>query len=745
VRTVGFTILVPFLCSLAHADEANPRRIYNEARRAFEKKDFNAAKKGFLTARDSAQGDVELRARAAFNLGLTLAKEAEGQNGPEALEALRQSAAWFRDLIHLGSDAKETADARICLEVILRRIQALADELNKGQNSLDARLSRVIDDERALRERIADLWNRVDAQGVVTAPTAFREEFQAAESLQRTLLADASTVADLAADETEKIRGKTEKERSQEESMRLVMLGNMEKYGEAARSEMADARHLLGRLQVERAHGKVLAALAALTRAREQMQDPVSVLRGLAEDERTIQLQTTALDGLKKKAFTLDTGKAAKAPVWLTAKHVEEQQTDLDSRLLEVLDRLRAGGQQSSAPNSSEKASDRRMQEILEAAKEAIAPLTNSEQAMIRAKGALSGEDLSGAERAEGDAIAGLLAALERFSDVRGLIELAYADQSVILELLSPDKKDRALSTEGRASLVLEATGHNRDRLARLESKFRDELTALSETTASAPDGGVPNRDVEGQKQLYEQAEMERKSAAQALDTFSDKLKKRSTDLTGSAKLCLSHLESLRRLFFSIVEHLQALHESQAKTYDKTAAAQTSKEDSERAAQLGAAAPTEEQHAQLGAQLADALRKQADEAAQGQKTPGADKKLGDAASEVDGATAAMQKAAAGLKEATASGATMSIDLADTLKNQKEAMARLQKAIELLSPPQPSKGQNQQKGQKQKQESKQVSNEQAERQLQEVREREAERQRERDRRRQTPPEQVEKDW
>src|SRR5262249_9208050 len=153
------------------------------------------------------------RSRAAFNLGLTLARQAESAKGQEALDALKQSAAWFRDAIRLKSEDK---DARICLEVVLRRIQVLADQLNKGQNSLEARLSRTIEDERALRLRLSDLWNRIDGAGATDEPLAFREEFQAAETFQRTLLADASAVADLAADETAKIQGKAEKERSDE-------------------------------------------------------------------------------------------------------------------------------------------------------------------------------------------------------------------------------------------------------------------------------------------------------------------------------------------------------------------------------------------------------------------------------------------------------------------------------------------------------------------------------------------------
>jgi Ca-activated chloride channel family protein len=739
-RVVALVLLM--LSTSARADE-NPRHSYNEARRAFAAKDLAAARKGFLAARDGAQGDVELRYRAAFNLGVTLAQQAQSAAGQEALDELKESAAWFRDAIHLQPDDK---DARVCLEVVLRRIGVLADQLNRGQNSLEARLSRVIDDERALRLRLSDLWTRIDAAYATEQPVAFREEFQAAEALQRTLLAEASAISDLAADETAKIQGKGEKERSDEERMRLVMLANMEKYGEVGRSAMADARHVLSRLQIEKAHARVEAALDALKRAREQVQDPVAVLRGLTEDQAGTRVQTAALDELNKKQLKLDSGEIAKAPVWLNGEQLGERQTDLDGRLSELLQRLRAAVEHSGQASSSEPAKDPRMQEVVEAAAEAIAPLEGAQKAMTQTKDALARADLAAAVKSEDDALLGLTRALERFSDIRGLIELTYADQKTLVELLTPSAKPaRPLSTEERATRVRDAIDHNRDRLARLERKFQAEQQQLTQAAAT-PNGGKPSPDAEGQRQLYEQAEAERKSAAQALETLAERVHKRSGDLVGAATLARDHVESLRRLFFSIIEHLKELHESQSKTYDRTAAAKGKKSDADRQAQLAPATDAEQQHAQLGSELVQALRRQADQAAQAKDGAGPDagKRFGEAAGEVDGATQAMQKAADALKQGTGASATMSLDLQSVLLSQKDALTHLEKAIELLSPPQNQNQDGKQKQQQQK-ESKQVSNDQADRQLQEIREREAARQREKQNRQRIPSEPVEQDW
>jgi Ca-activated chloride channel family protein len=725
----GLALVLVLACTgVAHAGGGSPRHGYNEARRAFAKGDYVAAQKGFLEARDSAAGDVDLRYRAAFNLGLTFAKQADANKDKpqEALDVLKQSAAWFRDALHLRS---EDNDARVSLEVVLRRIQALADQLNKGQNSLEARLGRAIEDERALGGQLGELWDRIAAAGAEREPLHFRDDFQTAETAQRTLLADATAVSDLAGDETAKIQTKGEKERTDEERMRLVMLGNMDKYMEVARPAMADARHLLARLQVEKAHERVGTAVEALKRAREQVQDPITVLKGVAEEEVTLRTQTGALDGLRHKAFKLESGDTAKAPVWLTAGHLGEGQTSVQGRTSELLARLRAGVEHDPPKDTD---ADPRAKQVLAAAKDAIPPLEAAEKAMSAAKDALAADDLAAATKSESDALTGLFAALEKFSDIRSLIELAYGDHKKIVELLTPNASDHR-STRERETQLHELEQHNRDRLTRLGQKIAAEQAALAQAKQ-------PDEKAQGQKQLYEQAETERKNAESALETEGHA---KGTAVLESAKATLTHIEALRRLFFSIVEHLKELAENQGNTRDRTAAAQGAKSDTERQEKLGPALAAQQRHTEMGGEIAKALRKQADEAGKSQDAQAqqAAKQLAAAAPEVESATEAMQQAGDSLAQGTGKDASMSLDLSAVVDNQKQALAHLAKAIELLSPPQQQQNQQQDKQQEQKQ----VSGEQAARQLQEVREREAARQRDKQKRERIAQEPVEKDW
>ena len=121
-----------------------PRRSYNEGREAFQRGDLAQAEAGFIAARDGAGDDAELRFRAAFNLGLLRARKAEGlvkEKPEDAMAALQESAAWFRDAVR---QRPEDRDARANLERVLRRAQRLTDQLNQGQNGLLQRLTRVL-------------------------------------------------------------------------------------------------------------------------------------------------------------------------------------------------------------------------------------------------------------------------------------------------------------------------------------------------------------------------------------------------------------------------------------------------------------------------------------------------------------------------------------------------------------------------------------------------------------------------
>jgi hypothetical protein len=832
-------VMVVLACALAGcADEGadSARARYNQALADYEAGRWAKAAEGFLAARDRAGLDPDLRFRAAFNLGLAHARQADaardgqgepggatedgaagGQDaakaGPEAtLEQLRQSAAWFRDAVRLDP---EDTDARVNLEVVLRRIQILADELNQGQNSLEARLDRVIEDQRGLRDQVRALMQRVAESGAETEPVAFQDDFDALATFERRLLADAGTVSDLAGEELGLLQGKEQRE--QKDEVRVVQLQNLDVYLQAARSDLADTRRLLRRLSGDRAHRRSDAALAALKRAREQLLDPVTVLKGVAQDQIQVLQHTVGLDQLGKADIQVGAGQgrsgnqpdgsgpAAAAPAgppsWLTAEHLRERQEVLQQRTDEVLARLRAGvtaAQNPDDPNAQSPGAagapeDPRQQRVLAQAADAIPFVEQAVSHMQGAAAALStssatspatavpGAGLREAAEKQAQALEALFRAIERFSDIRGLIELVYRDHAATSALLTPADAPEAaslppeitaLSTAERTERILALVRQNRDRLARLDGLFSDELAALdaqaqagAQDPAAAPGQAPPEQAEESaaQRQLYVQAQGLRVQAEQALGRVEDMMSKiGAVDVAGARAAsaeAMQHIEELRRLFFSIVEHLKELLQHQTGTHDQTGSAAAGP-DEELASRLAALIEAQGQHATMGQALAQALAEQADAAAQAPPQPGAPdaadaaERLGQAAQEVSQATTQMQGAADFLRKDAEVAQTSSVDVAPTMQAQQLAIEHLENAIRLLEPPQEQQPQDQQQQQEQQQQDQQqqqqqqqqqaqeMSQQQAQRRLQEIRDREAERRREQP---QFKPEPVEKDW
>lgn len=769
----------------AASDREPARRLYNNARIAFSAGDYAKAESGFLAARDRADSDDELRFRSAFNAALSLAQRAAAltQEKPqEAIAALQQSVGWLRDAVRLRPT---DADARHNLEVVLRRLQQLNDQLSRGQNTLEARLARIIADERTLRDRIRGLLQRIQQAGTAAEPLSFHSEFEDASTFQRTLLSEAGAVLDLAGDERDRLSQKAEKDRSPEDQGRLVQLQNLEHYLNLARGTLADVARLLRRLQGDRAHRQSDVGVVQLKRAMEQLQDPVTVLKGLVADQMNTLGQTRALAESRSQATQLSVGAKgpvataqadaatkSQAPAWLTSPFLADQQRDLQPRAAELLARLQAGvdheakSPQSATnpPHAGQAPADPRQEaqrkRVLQAAREAIPLLNEGSKAMEGATASLAADQLAPATQSQLAALSSLLRALERFSGLRDLIELSYGDQNGLVQMLSGDSKSEfaKLPPAERSRLFAEAVTRNRDRLGRMQGLISDELQALNASPPQPPQGGPP-ADEKGQaearaaeKQRYELAEAKRKQAEEALGRLATQMGQKNAQLQPTAEEGRKHLEDLRRLFFSIIEHLKELHRNQTETLDHTNTAQSQKDEAERRRRAGPLGGEQDRHTAMGKALGEALAAQADQAGQSNdpQAKQAQKPLSDAAEEVRKAHGAMTQAGGLLKpdqatQSEAQGQSVPLDLEPAMEQQKQALSHIEAALRILEPEPPQQNQQKQdQKQNQQQEQEQLSQEQAARRLQAIREREAERQR----KKQAPPPSSnppEKDW
>ena len=764
----------PAVANEADEDESlTPRGRYNLGIEKLDANDTDAATDAFLTARDEAGPDPVLRYRAAFNLGFALAEGVAEDASPEdAIEQLRQSAAWFNDALRLAPPDDE--DARINLELVSRRIMQLADQLN-ADDRLETRLDRLIDDQRGLRDQVRGLLADVSAEQAGAEPLGFKNEFDGLASRERTLMAEVGDCIDLAAEERLFIEQTPEEERTQEQQGRVYRLQAVNDYLERARQSLGDARRRLRRLEGERGHRRADAALAELKRAREQLLDPLTVLNAIARDELELTNQTGALAEWQASAPPNET---TEPPAWLTLKHLGERQEDVAARTGGVL-----GGFE--AISSAPPAESPEQQRLAESVSEAVPLLREGLDAMRETINALAADQPRGAFAYQQDALKQLRLAIELFADAKGLIELAYASQHGIETLLNPTPEVAELADADRAETVFALAQENQRRLTRLEALLQEErqeelAAALAQAESNSDDSDSGQADSETPpdagaqqaiEQRYQRAEELRASAQNALTSLENEVQKSpnsqaARDASGES---MQAIDELRRLFFSIVEHLQALHADQADTHDRTATLQfeASADMTEQLpSEIGAVANRQSGHAQLGDALANALAEQADaaaaqpidEAAAAQDADAekpASERLAEAAAEVRKAGGLMHSASAVLNDAAPKAATMSPELEPALDDQVAALEHLENALRALSPEgERNRQQQQQQGQgeseaqqaqqaQQEPSEEQMSQRQALRRLQAIRDREADRQR----RRANPaaPEPVEKDW
>ena len=723
--------------------------------------DSDAAADAFLTARDEAGPDPVLRYRAAFNLGFALADGVAEDAPPEqAIEQLRRSAAWFNDALRLAPPDDE--DARVNLELVSRRILELADQLN-ADDRLEARLDRLIDDQRGLRDQVRGLLANVAAEQASAEPLGFKSEFDSLASRERTLMAEVGDCIDRAAEERLFIEQTPDAERTPEQQRRAYQLQAASDYLERARQSLGDARRRLRRLEGERGHRRADAALAELKRAREQLLDPLTVLNAVARDELELLNQTAAL-------ATLRAADADEPPAWLTAKHLGERQESIAARTGGLL-----GGFEAAAPTMpAESVAEQRLAKAVE---EAVPLLDQGLADMRDAIAALAADRPSEAATNQQQALKGVQQAIELFADAKGLIELAYASQQGIVTLLNPaEEADRELADADRADAVFALTQENQRRLARLATRLQEEQAeALAQTDVDS-DATSETQARQAAEQRYRRAEELRTQAQTGLAKLSRAIETVPATQAASAAAgeSLQALDELRRLFFSVIEHLQALVADQADTHDRTATLQfeaSADLADELTNQIGAVADRQNRHGQLGDALAAALAQQADaagtpppdDAATPEQAPSqeqqaaaqqAAEKLAEAAAEVRKAGGRMHSAGTLLADAAPKAATMSPELEPALDDQVAALEHLEKALQALAPPDGDRNQEQQEQQQsgdqsqaqqqpQPSEQEQMSQRQALRRLQAIRDREAERQRRRTN--PTTPEPVEKDW
>ncbi len=755
--------LLLLLVIAACGGEYRPARdTYNEGVGALAGGDHEKAEKLLVEARSAAGVDPELRFRAAFDLGVAYAQHAQkiraGKEDdlPKALELAQQSVSWFNDAQRLRKDDEPTKGN---LAIMRARVQALSDELRKSEAKLEARLDAAIKEQREVLDEARTAWYSIKQTGG-SDPLAEQGPLTHLADRERGIVSEVGVVSDLAVDEIDQIAKKPEDKRSDEEKVRVIQLKSLDIYVTDARSRIAEARRKLQDLAAEAGVARAEAALVALKRAREQLLDPINVLRGVAQDQLAL-LQETAYGG--GKSDLLGSGPEP-LPGWLAPPLLAERQSGLRDRVSEVKARLFAAVDRPVEPGSTSSMAnpppppdkqDPQQMKMLDRVRAALPGVGEAYDAMELAKASLLATKLTDAMEHERKALEALARAIEQFSDLKQTVELAYAEQQAVGKLLSPDSKE--LDAKERGTQTKDGLTRNVDRMKRLQGLIAD---ALADASKPAPAQGPDGKPIDAEqtaaheqaatqaKQLYARAEQLRGEIAGTLETL-DKAIVDNKDPLVPQKEAETKLTELRKLLFSVIEHLQQLIRDQGETRDQTSAI-AGTDDIARAPKLPGLIERESQHSQMAKAIVEALAAQADAAGkqppqQGQ--PDA-KTLAAAAEEVrqgdtsiDGARGMLTK----VKDTT----TQSMSMKPALEDQAKALEHLEAALKLLQPPpkndkdqkQDQQKQDQQKQDQQKQDQAQQQQQGA---AQRARDEDARQQkRRRDREAGTNP--VDKDW
>jgi len=766
----------------------DPRDAYNDGLEALEAGELDDAERLLEHARGHARSDGEARFRATYNLAWVDVERASRnlESEPEqALADLERAADWLREAIALRPDDDAS---RRNLEIVLQRALVLADSLAEREpRDIEARLDALIEGQRGAAASIRQLSEVVQrAAGVDGDPNvteAMRPQFKRVALEERTLLGDARALSDMAGAELDSLEGRADEELGPEEQMRRAQLAGLLHYLHRGRERMGQARSQLRQRRAERAYRRAATALSELKRARDQLLDPVKTLDGILADGGQLHAETRALmaAGMLSMKGPIQSplqnplqndAPANEAPAWLTAPYLAEAQSSVAERIGELDARLRAGLEQPPQQEDPEQAA------LLEKVAAAEPLVASAQQHAGRAVEHLNAEALTEGLEAQTEALTALADARERFLDLRGLIELAYTDERRIEALLASED-DAAVVEYGSALLAFQERNIARvERLAPMleETRFQAEAERANlDAAAAAARAEADTQRFDMADGLLALTESAMRGAGESLgdlakgaDALADGRRRVATAVRG--------LEHLRRLFFSIVEHIRDAARQQVELGDATEEAfALAAEDTESLATRSGPVTARQGELASGTEsLAQALHEQSladpaeflgpEVAADEEAARQASEKLIRASELVLAASDEMKAAADGLgAEAPA--------LEGIRERQTEAVQRLAEALEILQPPQEQGDQDQeqqeqdgeQQGEQQQEEQQQQQQEQGQGQsqpqpaeeqagagdpsqmLQAVRDREAERHRRSGEQGRRGYEPVEKDW
>ncbi len=761
------------------------RELYNDAVLLSQAEKWDDAEKRFSQARQKAGSDGPTRYRSTYNLGWVEVKLADGliKDQPQkALARLKSAAGWFREAVRL--EPHETA-ARENLELVMRRVLVLVDTLDKrDKDDLAQQLEELIQGQRELTRLIQGTVERVAPLEEPTLPEHLKSDFRSLKIEQGKLLSRLEEVVLNLRDEADRLKAVDESERTPEQNIRLVQLQNVMAYLHRSGQHMGQARRQLRERQAERAYRRVSSSLGELKRARDQLRNLVQVLRRIIDDATLLTQQTGEVaDAVASVPGASQNGTAR--PGWLTREFLQDVLIDVEGRTGELVARVDAGLKAEESPAAQEEGKEdsstehekRRRQALLRALREAQPVMQEAQDAFKQAGGALAEKRYRNAYENEARGTTLLFKVRELFLDIRGLIEVIYGDETYMKALLIPDDgKEVAKVVKISESLPLlgELQFNNIQRGKRLGRMLDGELETLKQpeeggTTAAATEEEAKRNEETRRRQIQLAKDILNQTLGSFAETESaikgikgNQVKTEDLQrLGGLVDQGIEQVEALRRIFFSILEHLRETAQRQAALADETRDVATLADESKMVSGIAPLIPRQQDLSNVTRQIADSLEKQSEQspsnfAGQGSGGKSLDTESQDAAHRLAQASQHVTGARQAMDQATQKMKKDPQQLKTVEEDQGAAVQKLAEAIQLLSPPPKEPKQQQQEQQqqaqqqdqeaaKQKQEQQQAQQMDMNHLLQSVRDREAQRRRDKRQRSSAGYAPVEKDW
>ncbi len=756
-----------------------PRQLYNHAVEMLRQNRLDDAEDQFIAARDHAAHDGQLRYAASYNLAWVELKRADAllDDQPEkAIHHLHAAADWFRDAIALQPDEIQPREN---LEITTQRAIALADAVNRRDDvEIEQKLDQLIAGQRAVVDQLRDCLENNPAEEHLDIAGRFREPLRRLESEQRALIAELDYIAVACRDEADAIAAINEDDRTTEQNLRNYQLSGCMTSLQHAADRMGKVRTLLRKAQTERAFRRAAAAIDELKQARDQFRNILELLNELCNETSQLARFAGRLAAGSLGIDTGDSGDGESLPVWLSREFLQDQLAAVQNRHRHLNDWIEAGlhssndqqNQQQQQLNDNQR---RQQQKIIETLQEAQPLIRDAATRFDDADIVWQSDDDKAAYHEINEAAECLIMARELFLDIKAIIELIYADQKMIRNILHDDLNRRPEVLSEYLVLFEQVERKNADRAERLRSMIEEEIDRLTQPDDD-PHEDTQDRQNDGQqKQLMQLALQLLGNVMTSFDNVLDaagRLKTNIhddagiTDLMGYVDKSIEQIESLRRIFFSIVEHIKDAARKQIRLADETQRLITNaKTDQVKITeqQIGPLQYEQRQLAEFCQQIAKSLQEQArrnpaDHAATTAMDHAESKEqarsLEMAAKLVNDANTEMMAAAQRMKPGDID--QMQSDEID--RHQGQAAQKLLQAVDLLQPQQQQQQDSQKQQQQQQQQGgsddQQKQNEQDKMQqkdmanlLQAVRDREAKSNRDKNQRGTSEYEPVRKDW